>query len=82
MSTLGNGNPQKEPSPLPPITGEMAVGEGMTARQLAAALQQSPYKIVADLIEAGVYGTLDYQIPFDVICKIIHKYGYRAKRTG
>jgi hypothetical protein len=82
MSASGNGRPEKKPSQLPPITGEMAVGEGMTARQLAAALQQSPYKIVADLIEVGVYGTLDYQIPFDVICKIIRKYGYRAKRIG
>lgn len=71
----------KQPSPLPPITGELTVEEGMTPRQLAIALKQSPYRIVADLIEAGIWGTLDYKIPFDVIAKVVRKYGYTAKKA-
>jgi hypothetical protein len=60
----------------------MTVEEGMTASQLATALKQSPYRIVADLIEAGIWGTLDFQIPFEVIAKVVRKYGYTAKKAA
>jgi hypothetical protein len=82
MSTTSNGRLGKKPIPLPPIVGEVAVEEGMTARQLATVLKQNPYRVVADLIEAGVFATLDYKIPFELISKVARKYGYRTKKIG
>ncbi|HEV2392761.1 MAG TPA: hypothetical protein VG146_10410 [Verrucomicrobiae bacterium] len=67
---------------MPPIVGEVVVEDGMTARQLATVLKRSPYKVVADLMEAGVLATPGYQIPFDLISKVARKYGYLAKRTA
>jgi hypothetical protein len=53
----------------------------MTVGQLASALKQTPYQIIADLMEIGVYARLDYVIAFDAIAKITRKYGYLAKKT-
>jgi len=71
----------KPPASPPPLIGEMTVTEPMTVGQLASALKQTPYQIIADLMEIGVYARLDYLIAFDAIAKITRKYGYLAKKT-
>ena len=69
------------PGPLPPITGEMAVGDQMSIHQLATLLKQTPYRIVADLIELGVFVRLEDQVEFALITKVLRKYGIAAKKA-
>ena len=68
--------------PLPPIIGEIAVPEWMTARQLADVLKQKPFKIMADLMEIKVMVTLNMPIPIDVIAKVARKYGFTVRKDS
>ena len=69
-----------EQPPLPPKTAELIVPEQMTVKELADALKQKPFKIIADLMGLNVFATLDQQISFEVISEVSRKYGYATKR--
>jgi hypothetical protein len=69
------------PEPQPPIIGEMIVPSRMTVGELAVALSQKPFRIVADLIEIGVFATLHHVIGFDAISRVMRKHGFTAKRA-
>jgi len=69
------------PASLPPITGEMVVPSKMTVEELAAALSQKPFQVIADLMEIGVFATIKQQIDFECISSVVRKYGYVAKRA-
>src|SRR5262249_7049358 len=69
------------PGPLPPVTGEMVVGDQMSTYQLATLLKQTPYQILADLIEVGAFVRLEDQINFVLITKVLRKYGLAAKKA-
>jgi len=64
------------PASLPPITGEMAIGDRLTIHELAALLKQTPYQIVADLMEFGVFARLEDQVGFGFLTKVLRKYGF------
>jgi len=66
---------------LPPITAELTVSDQMTVRQLAAALNQEHFRIIADLMEIGVFAAVDHPLAFDAITKVARKYGYAAKKA-
>ena len=70
------------PMPLPPITGELAVPEWMTVRELAKALGQKPFQIIADLIQNRCFATVSYQLDFDVIANVTRKYGLISRRRS
>jgi len=67
--------------PLPPITGEMTVPAHMTVAELAAALAQKPFRIIADLMEIGVFAQVKQQLDFETISRVLRKYGFTAKRA-
>ena len=69
------------PAPLPPIIGEMKVAEQMTVVELAAVLKQKPFKIIADLMELGVFANVHQQVAFEIITQVVRKYGYTAKKV-
>jgi hypothetical protein len=69
------------PAPLPAIIGEMTVKERMTVRELAEALKQRPFKIVADLMQLGVMATLNQPVHFEIIERVIRLYGFTAKKA-
>ena len=54
----------------------------MTVRELAEALKQKPFKIIADLMELGTFANVDQEVSFKVIAKVAQKYGYIAKRSS
>jgi Translation initiation factor IF-2, N-terminal region len=68
-------------APLPPITGEMTVPAQMTVSELAAALSQNPFRIIADLMGLNIFVTLEHQLDFDLISRVARKYGFTAKRA-
>jgi hypothetical protein len=70
------------PAPLPPIIGEMTVPAQMTVSELAAALSQKPFRIIADLMGLSIFVTLEHQLDFDAISRVARKYGFTAKRAA
>lgn len=70
-----------EPMPLPPIKGEITLPGEMTVRELAAALGQKPFRIMADVMELKVMVTVNHQLDFDTIAKVARMHGLIAKRA-
>jgi hypothetical protein len=64
---------------LPPIVGEIMVAGTMTVAELAETLRVKPFKIIADLMQFGVFATPRQLIRFEAITKVARKYGYAAK---
>lgn len=69
------------PKPMPPITGEINMPPGMTVGELAQALSQKPFKIIADLMGFGVFANISQPLEFEVISKVMRMYGFTAKRA-
>ena len=61
---------------------EMIVTSEMTVTELAAALAQKPFRIIADLMELGVFANVNQQLDFDTISRVVRKYGFIAKRAA
>lgn len=70
-----------QPALLTPLIGEMTVLDGMTVSQLAAALKQKPFRIIADLMQIGVFATVQQPLAFDIIAHVVRRYGYAAKKA-
>ena len=66
----------------PPITGELLVSEPTTVGKLAELLSQKPASIIADLMQLGVFASVNQAVSFAVISKVARKYGYAAKRQS
>jgi hypothetical protein len=75
-------NEKELPWPVPPQIGEIAVPERVTVKELARLLHQKPFKIVADLMQIGVFATVDWALPLDAVSKVARMYGYRVMRKG
>jgi hypothetical protein len=53
----------------------------MTVAELAAALNQKPFRIIGDLIQSGIFATLNQVLDSETIMKVSQKYGFIAKRA-
>jgi len=80
--------PQKEdrkaPAPAPqpkfvaPATGEIIVIKPpIVVRELATQLKQKPFKIIADLMELGVFANVNQAIDEKIAQQLCAKYGFR-----
>jgi len=67
--------------PLPLIIGEKSVPSQMSVAELAEKVRQKPYRIVADLMEMGVFAMVSQKVGFEVISAVLRKYGYMAKKA-
>jgi len=68
--------------PPPPIVGEVIIPAHTTVRQLASILSQKPFRIIADLMEIGVFANVDEKLDFDTIVKITRRHGYTARNAA
>lgn len=59
----------------PGMKGDLLVSEHATVAHLAALLGQKPFKIFADAMQLGIFATVNQSLGFDVIAKIVRKYG-------
>ncbi len=72
-----------EPAPAPPKivlpadAQVISIKPPIVVRELAEALKQKPFKIIADLMESGVFANVNQSIEEPVAQKICAKYGYR-----
>ena len=71
MNSSGNGSNQVIRIPDP-------VG----LKELAAALRQKPFKIIADTIALGNFQNIYGHLSFDMASKIAQKYGYSAQKIS
>jgi translation initiation factor IF-2 len=79
---------QRGPSPRPaePVAAKVllpadaqviSIKPPVVVRELADQLKQKPFKIIADLMEAGVFANVNQAIDEAVAQKVCAKYGYR-----
>jgi len=66
----------------PPVTGAIVVREGISVGEFAALLGQKPFKIIADLMELGIFASLKQVVDFETMRRLARKYGYEAKREA
>ena len=79
----------KIPLLLPPtwqqpvgFMGDLFFSDVTLVADLAAFLGQKPFKIIADLMELGVFATLKQTVNFETVSKVAWKYGYTARKLG
>ena len=70
------------PPPLPRVIGELAIPEQTSVMDLARLLSQKPFRIVADLMQFGVFATVKQTLDFESISSVARKYGFIAKRAA
>ena len=76
--------PKKPPSHFPaqpPILTEILIPEGISVAQVTALLGQKLFRIIADLMELGVFATANQSVSFEILCKVARKYGFIAKKA-
>jgi hypothetical protein len=70
------------PAPLPPVIGELVIPEQTSVLDLGRLLNQKPFRIIADLMQFGVFATVKQTLDFEVISSVARKYGFIAKRAA
>ena len=60
---------------------ELLVSEPILVDQLAALLGQDVPRIIADLMQTGVFAKADQLLDFEAISKVVRKYGLTAKQV-
>jgi hypothetical protein len=73
--------PQPEPPVVPPIR-EVVIPDEILVRQLAKVAGQKPFKIIADLMEIGIFSNVNQPIVFEVASRILKKYGIVARKSA
>jgi hypothetical protein len=58
---------------------ELMVSNPISVGQLAALLGQEQTRILADLMQLGVFASVDQLLNFDTVCKVAQNYGFSAK---
>jgi translation initiation factor IF-2 len=63
---------------VPPTTGEViTIKPPIIVRDLAEALRKKPFQIIADLMEAGVFATVNQAIEEPIAQRVCAKHGFR-----
>ncbi len=74
--------PLKQPAPLPPVKGEIIIPAPTSVSQLAALLGQKPFRIIADLMQLGVFANVHQLLGFETVSRIARQYGFIAKKAA
>lgn len=61
------------------LKGEIFVSGATSVGELAVLLGQKPFRIVADLMQLGIFATVNQVVGFATMQKVARKYGYAAK---
>ena len=60
---------------------ELLISEPIFVNQLAALLGQDVPRIMADLMQTGVFAKADQLLDFEAISEVVRKYGLTAKQV-
>ena len=70
--------PKPALAPLKPATGELiTLKPPVTVRDLAEPLKRKPFQLIADLMEMGVFATVNQTVETEVAQRLCAKYNYR-----
>jgi hypothetical protein len=69
-------------SPGIPSIREVAIPDEILVRELAKVAGQKPFRIIADLMEIGIFANVKQKIGFDAASRILKKYGITAKKAA
>ena len=62
---------------MPADAAVISIKPPIVVRELAEQLKQKPFKIIADLMESGVFASVNQAIDESVAQRICAKYGFR-----
>jgi hypothetical protein len=74
----------KEPAialPGIPSMREVAIPDEILVLELAKIAGQKPFRIIADLMEIGIFANVKQNVGFDAASRVLKKYGITAKKT-
>lgn len=75
----------KEPQPdslkIPSIH-EIAIPDEIPVTELAKIAGQKPFKIIADLMEIGIFSSVNQKVGFEAASRVLKKYGILAKKAA
>lgn len=72
--------PENAPKNLP--LREVTITAEILIRDLAVIASQKPYKIIADLMEIGIFANVNQPVNFDAASRVLKKYGIVAKKAA
>ena len=64
-----------------PSIREAVIPDEILVRELAKIAGQKPYKIIADLMENGIFANVTQKIGFEAASRVLKKYGILAKKA-
>jgi hypothetical protein len=77
---------QKEPKAGPigseASAHEVVIPDSIVVMELANIAGQKPFKIIADLMEIGVFANLKQRVAFEPASRVLKKYGITAKKAA
>ncbi len=81
VTPAARGEPAKPPAApkfIAPVTGEViTIKPPIVVRDLAEQLKQKPFKVIADLMELGVFANVNQAIDEKIAQQVCAKYGFR-----
>ena len=72
--------PQGKLPAQPLILEELVIPKGISVAHFAELLGKKLFRIIADLMELGVFATANQSVSFEILCKVARKYGFIAKK--
>jgi hypothetical protein len=76
---------EKEPKAGPigseASTHEVLIPDSIVVMELANIAGQKPFKIIADLMEIGIFANLKQRVAFEAASQVLKKYGITAKKA-
>lgn len=71
----------KELAQLPAIKGELTIPDTILVSDLATMLKEKPFRIIAELMEMGIFANTKQMVGFEAAAKVARKHGFNAKRA-
>ena len=65
-----------------PSIREVAIPEKILVMELAKVAAQKPFRIIADLMEIGIFANVKQEIGFEAASRVLKKYGIIAKKAA
>jgi hypothetical protein len=74
--------PKADSAPSIPPVREVVIPDEIGVAELAKIASQKPFKIIADLMEFGVFANVKQKIGFEAASRVLKKYGVIAKKAA
>jgi hypothetical protein len=63
------------------LSGELLIPARTTVLHLAGLLKKKPMRIILDLMEMGICASIDHELDFDTLARVVRKHGYIARKA-